>query len=62
MVKNLLAIARGARYKGLILGSGRFPRVGNSNPLQYFLPTKFHGQRCLVHHNLNSHKELDMVD
>ena len=32
MVKNPLA---NAGDRGLILGSGRFPGVGNSNPLQY---------------------------
>ena len=62
MVKNLLAIARGARDEGLILGSGRSPEVGNGNPLQYSLPRKFHGQESLVHHNLNSHKELDKAE
>ena len=35
VVKNLPADARDARDTGLILGSGRFPRVGNGNPFQY---------------------------
>ena len=35
MVKNLPASAGDARDVDLILGSGRFPGVGNGNPLQY---------------------------
>ena len=35
MVKNLPVYAGDARHSGSILGSGRFPGVGNSNPLQY---------------------------
>ena len=35
VVKNLSANARGARDTGSIPGSGRFPGVGNGNPLQY---------------------------
>ena len=35
MVKNLLANVGGAEDAGLIPVSGRSPRVGNSNPLQY---------------------------
>ena len=30
---------------GLIPGLGRSAREGNGNPLQYFLPVKYHGQR-----------------
>ena len=30
---------------GLIPGSGRFPREGNGNPLQYFCLENFSGQR-----------------
>ena len=33
---------------GLIPGWGRFPWGVNGNPLQYFLPGKFQGQRSLV--------------
>ena len=29
-------------------GSGRSPGVGKGNPVQYFLPVHFHGQRSLV--------------
>ena len=35
VVKNLLANAGDIRDRGLILGSGRSPGGGNSNPLQY---------------------------
>ena len=35
VVKNLPAKAGDARNKGLILGLGRFPGVGNGNLLQY---------------------------
>ena len=35
MVKNLPANAGDVRDMGLIPGSGRSPRVGNGNPLQY---------------------------
>ena len=35
MVKNLPASARDARDMDSIPGSGRSPRVGNGNPLQY---------------------------
>ena len=36
MVKNLPASAGDARDAGLTPGSGRLPRVGNHNQLQYF--------------------------
>ena len=35
VVKNLPANAGDIREAGLIPGSGRFPGVGNGNPLQY---------------------------
>ena len=35
MVENLPANAGDAGDTGLIPGSGRFPEVGNGNPLQY---------------------------
>ena len=35
MVKNLPASARDVRDMGSILGSGRSPGGGHSNPLQY---------------------------
>ena len=35
VVKNLPANSEDARDMGLIPGLGRFPKVGNVNPLQY---------------------------
>ena len=35
VVKNIPADAGYTRYAGLIPGSGRSPRVGHGNPLQY---------------------------
>ena len=43
VVKNSPANAGDTGDMGLIPGSGRFPRVGNGNPL-VFLPGKFDGQ------------------
>ena len=65
MVKNLPANAENAgdtRDTGLIPGSGRCPGVGNGNSLQYSLPEKIHGQRCLAGYTPWSHKELDMTE
>ena len=47
---------------GLIHGSGRFPGVENSYPLQYFLPRKYHRWRSLVGYSPWSCKELDMTE
>ena len=38
MVKNLPANAGDARNTGSIPGSGRYPGIGNGNPLQYSRP------------------------
>ena len=35
VVKNMRANSGDARDMGLIPGLGRFPKVGNGNPLQY---------------------------
>ena len=35
---------------------------GNGNPLEYFLPGKFHGQRSLVSYNPCGLKESDMTE
>ena len=48
VVKNLLANAGDKRDSGSIPGLGRYPGEGNDNPLQYFLPKKFHEQRGLA--------------
>ena len=36
VLENSTASTEGARDEGLIPGSGRSPREGNGNPLQYF--------------------------
>ena len=48
MVMNPPANVGDARDVGSIPGLGRSPGVGNSNPLQYFLPGKLHGQMTLA--------------
>ena len=48
MVKNLPANAEDTRDGGSIREVGSSPGDGNGNPLQYFLPGKFHGQRSLA--------------
>ena len=45
----------------LILGLGRSPGEGYGNPVQYFLPGKFHRQRSLAGYSPWGHKELDMT-
>ena len=47
-VKNLPSNAGDSRDMGSIPGSGRCPGEGNGNPLQYFLPGKFHEQRNMA--------------
>ena len=50
MVKNPPANAGGIRDTGSILGSGRFPGVGNDNPLQYsFLEKPTEALVAIVH-------------
>ena len=61
MVKNLPAKAGDARDADSIPGSIRSPGVGNENPVQYFLPEKFHGQRILASYSSWGLKELDMT-
>ena len=51
-----------ARDRGSIPGSGRSPGEGNSNPLQYYLPGKSHGQRSLVGYSPWGRKELDTTE
>ena len=45
-----------------IPGSRRSPGEGNGNPLQLFLPGKFHAQRSLAGHSPWGHKESDMTE
>ena len=47
---------------GSILGSGRSPREGNGNSLQYSCLEKSHGWRTLVDYSPWSPKELDMTE
>ena len=60
MVKNLPANARDRC--GSIPGLGRYPGIGNGNPLQYFLPGKSHGQKSLVGYNPWGHKEVAITE
>ena len=48
VVKNPPANAEDTGDTGSASGSGRFPGVGNGNPLQYSCQEKFHGQRSLA--------------
>ena len=47
---------------GLIPGLGRFPGVGNGNPLQCSCLEKFHGQKSLLGCSPCGRKELDMTE
>ena len=48
VVKKIHLPIQETRDVGSIPGLERSPGVGNDNPLRYFLPGKFHGQRNLV--------------
>ena len=48
VVKNLIANAGDTRDEDLIPGSGRSPRGGQGNPLQYSCLENPHGQRSLA--------------
>ena len=61
-VKKSACNAEDTGDAGSIPGSGRSPREGNGNPLQYFLPEKSHGQRILVGYSPWGHKESDMFE
>ena len=43
---------------GSVPGLGRSPGEGNGNPLQVFLPGKFHAQKSLAGYRTWGHKEL----
>ena len=45
-----------AGNQGSILGSGRSPREGNGNPLQYSCLEKSHGQRSLAGYSPWGHR------
>ena len=38
------------------------PKEGNGNPLQYFFPGKYHGQRGLAGYSPQGHKESDTTE
>ena len=61
VVKNLPANAGDVRHVGLIPGSGRSPKEGNSNPFQYSFLENPHGQRNLAGYSPWDHKESDMI-
>ena len=46
----------------LILGLGRSPGGGHSNPLQYSYLENSHGQRSLVGYSPQCRKELDTIE
>ena len=50
------------RDSGLISGSGRSPGEGNGDPLKYFLPVEFHGQRSLMSYRPWGHKETNITE
>ena len=61
MVKNLPANAGDIRYMGLIPGSGRSPRGGHGNPLQYSClenPMDRGGWQAMVHRIAKSLTQL----
>ena len=58
--KNPPANSGDARDVGSVPGLERSPGVGNGNPLQYFLPGKFHGQRNVVGYSPRGRKNSDM--
>ena len=61
MVKNLPASAGEKRDKGSIPGSGRYPEVGNGNPLQYsWLENYMH--RGAWQARVNGATESDMAE
>ena len=62
VVKNLPGNAGDIRDVGLILGSGRSPGGGHSNPLQYSCLENPHGQRNLTCYSPWNHKASDTTE
>ena len=60
--KNPPANAGETREMSLIPGLGRSRGEGDGNPLQYFLPGKFHGQKNLAGYSPWSCKESDTTE
>ena len=61
MAENLPANAGNARDIGYIPGSGRSPREGNGNSLQYSLPGKSPNERSLEGYSPWGDKEWDTM-
>ena len=57
--KESACSAGNIRYVGSIPGEGRSHGRGITNPLQFFLPEKSHGQSSLVGYSPKCHKEWD---
>ena len=64
VVKNSPTNAGDIREMGLIPGWGRFPGVGNGNPVAttVFLPGESYEQRSMAGYSPYGHKELDMTE
>ena len=62
VVENLPASVGDIRDTNSIPGSGKFPGVGNGNPLQYSSPGESHRPRSLVGCSPWGHKESDMAE
>ena len=62
VVKNLPSNAGDVRDMGLISGSGRSPRGGHGNPVQYSCLENLHGQRSLEGYSTWCLKESDMTE
>ena len=62
VVKNPPANEGDARDMGSIPGSGRLPKRGNSNPLQYSCVENPHGLRSLEGYSPWGHKESDSME
>ena len=61
-VKNLPANSGDVGDLGSIPGLGRYPRVGNSNPLQYSYLENPYGQSSLEGYSPHSRKESNMTE
>ena len=61
MVKNPSANAGDSRDSGSIPGSGKSPKVGKGNSLQY-VPGKFHRQRSLASYSPWGCNKSDMTE
>ena len=62
VVKNMPGDAGEAGDAGSIPELGRYPGVGNGDPLHYSCLEKLDGQRSLVSYNAWGPKESDMIE